>query len=482
MCIRIELPLIIIIILILIILVYSVTFLEPKNNNIKASSIDTIENFASPVIIPPTTQKIVQAAVYAEAFSRPSIPNELKLNLIIDPTSSNIDPKTRKQYNRLLVPIHLITTMDNKYLAVFNDGKLYSKNNLIDDTLWIGPLKNSLFGSQEIGIGMRMVMFFPLIVNQERQIRLFGIGADNLLYYKETESLASKWLQSPGQEQLVYLFCDYYETNIKYPLLYAINSLGEIVYKNANGQPPEDTIEEKDFIALPFSSPNPPIINNIKILKVFWDRNGFMIGISTDFKIYQKKGIDWKIRPWENSVQVRGKNPGSSATVIDMLMDNDSRMIGLVLDQDKVKPMIKIQKQDQPYYLADFESLNDSKPDKKMYTNYQMIKYKTGFDWEVFLNFEDLDEYLYRTNNLQAIYQRSIMNDKIKLKKICKDRAPVTNTEARNFDLERAITEKDTKINTLNKELEGLLRFGSVKMEKTFDPVVTPTPTPNSSK
>ena len=32
-----------------------------------------------------------------------------------------------------------------------------------------------------------------------------------------------------------------------------------------------------------------------------------------------------------------------------------------------------------------------------------MIKFKTGLDWTIYLSFEDPDEILYRSNNLQAI-------------------------------------------------------------------------------
>ena len=55
----------------------------------------------------------------------------MRQNLRIDPSSSNIDPNTKKVYNRILVPIHLITTLDSKYLAVFNDGQLYMKSDIV---------------------------------------------------------------------------------------------------------------------------------------------------------------------------------------------------------------------------------------------------------------------------------------------------------------------------------------------------------------
>ncbi len=463
---------IIILVLVIIIVLYYILIIKNKK----------IENFESPTPSQPpklfNPNILPESVIYSQTAN---ITPMMKKNLRIDPFSSNIDQDTKKEYTRILVPTHLITTLDSKYLAVFNDGQLYMKSDIVDDTLWMGPLDNSLYypPNRKIGIGMRMVMFFPLIKNQEREVRLLGIGADNLVYYKENEKLTSQWKRAPTKNPLVYLFCDFYEENNKYPLLYGINVYGNIVYKNDNGTAPSDIIEEDEFMALPFTPKSPVILNNIPLLKVYWDRNGFMIGIGTDFKLYQKNGIDWKVRPWEISKEIRGTNPGSSATVIDMLMDKDSRMIGLVLNNDPVKPMISIQKQKDPYYLSDFESLQDSIQSNKKYNTYDIMKYKTGFDWQQFFSFEDADEHIYREHNLQAIYQKQLLEDKAKLKKICKDRKPATNTEMRNYDLEKEISVKDEKINTLNKELEGLLTFGSVGMKKTFDPIIfTPVPSP----
>jgi hypothetical protein len=123
-----------------------------------------------------------EPSIYVDAYNNTmDLSKVLKLNLQIDPMSRDIDPLTKQFYNRLLVPIHITTTLDNKCLAVFNDGKLYKKNNLYEDELWIGPLPNSLYGSQEFGIGMRMVMFFPINNNQQREVILLGVGADNCL-------------------------------------------------------------------------------------------------------------------------------------------------------------------------------------------------------------------------------------------------------------------------------------------------------------
>ena len=407
----------------------------------------------------------IEPPIYQSVYdNNEKLAPSLKFNLKIDPLRKEIDKSSGKVYQRLLVPIHLTTTLDGKILAVFNDGKLYLKKELFNDQLWMGPLDNSLYGSQVDGIGMRMIMSFPLNHNQERQIRLLGVGQDNTLYYKETEDIQSKWIKTPTEgtynNDLVYLFCDFYQsTENYYPLLYGINTNGGIVYKNLEGKNPIPSIEDVDFMKIPFRFTTPPINDNIKVLKIFWDKNGFMIGIGQDLRLYQKKGIDWKVRPWETSEELRGTNPGANTQVIDVFMDNDGRMVGIVLDSESNPPMIKIMKQNQSYYLSDFQDISDISQQRQIFNNQEMIKMKTGLDWVTYFSFEDPDEILYRSNNLQAIYQRSVMLDRFKLRKLCQDRKPTMNLDARNFDLERVIDEKEKKITQLNTELSGLLNY-----------------------
>jgi hypothetical protein len=408
-----------------------------------------------------------ERTIYQEAYdsiSEDKLSPMLKFNLKIDPRGKTTDD-TGKVFERLLVPIHVTPLLDGRVLAVFNDGRLYLKKNLFNDQLWLGPLDNSLYGSQENGVGMRMVMIFPLNKNYERQIRLIGVGQDNCLYFKDTEDLQSQWIKSEtnetGNDKLIYLFSDYHlKEDPYYPLLYGINTEGKIVYKNFNGQNPLNTVEDLDLMnKANFTETNPRINDNIKVLKVFWDRNGFMLGIGQDFRLYQKKGIDWKVRPWETAEESRGTNPGSNTLLIDIIMDYDARMVGLVLDSNNNPPMIRIKKQNLSYYLADFEEIGNVTVQNRLYNDQEAIKFKTGVDWISYLSFEDPDEVLYRSNNLQAIYQRSIMTDRLRLRKLCKDRKPTNNLEVRNFEFERTVQEKEKRINQLTGELEGLLKY-----------------------
>jgi hypothetical protein len=119
--------------------------------------------------------------------------------------------------------------------------------------------------------------------------------------------------------------------------------------------------------------------------------------------------------------------------------------------------MILLQKQDQTHYLADHDDPESVGTNPRVFSDIKLSMFKTGLDWETYLSFEDPDEILYRSNNLQAIQQRSIMMNRLKLRELCKSRNPLMNLEARNFNLERAIQTKEKRATELRKELDALI-------------------------
>jgi cupin superfamily acireductone dioxygenase involved in methionine salvage len=454
---------------ILLIFIVSLLFLNGMNGNIKNNNKNNlIEGFNETNTIELDRILTNDPPIYINVFKKnENLPDILKLNLRIDPLRRDFDfsSPNKKPYQRLLIPLHIITMLDGSILALFNDGKLYKKNNLLDDQLWTGPLNNSLYGNENDGIPMRQILLFPLNHKNERQIKLFGVGVDGFFYYKETENIQSKWIKNdnPRNNNLIYLFCDYHQgiEDTEYsPLLYGINGQGEFVIKTlVNGENPPFSIEDNDFIPLPFNIVSPRINSNIKVIKVYWDRNGFMIGIGEDLRLYQKKGIDWKVRPWEIDETMRGNNEGSNTKVIDIIMDSDARMVGIVLDDKGNEPMIRIRKQEHSYYLSDFKNPSALVHHRKVYSDMDLLKFKTGLDWTTYLSIEDPDEVLYRTNNLQAINQRNVMKDKLRLRNLCNSRNPNINLETRNFELENEIKKRETKLNRLNTQLGELLEL-----------------------
>ncbi len=115
---------IIIIVLTIIIILYYVLII--KNDKIEYFVNPTPTSTSTPALSNPFM--LPESLVYLQTTN---ITPVMRQNLRIDPSSSNFDPVTKKVYTRILVPTHLITTLDSKYLAVFNDGQLYMKSDIV---------------------------------------------------------------------------------------------------------------------------------------------------------------------------------------------------------------------------------------------------------------------------------------------------------------------------------------------------------------
>lgn len=383
------------------------------------------------------------------------------------------NPESQKRWKRQLVPIHIIQDHQGQYLAVFNDGQLYRKENLIDKKLWIGPLNNSLAHNQDgQEVPLRMVMLYPFEketnVGQSSQevqykvLKLLGVGVDGNLYVKDTEDYQSNWNQISGgnNQNLIYIFTDFVQSKEKtslvpnsellaeveindggsndyYPKLWAINGNGQFMQKETN------SLESKFKV---FNH----IVEPVPMIKVCWDKNGFMLGIGSDFRIYKKKSTQWKtLQAWDLD------NGPSEYKVIDLLLDKDGHFFGVVLDDRLGR--IRLMKQTEFYYLAEFEFLeltNQHKP--QIFSTYDIIHHKSGFDIQTYNSYQDSEEEIYRTDNLEAIHQRNMLESRRKLQALCKKRNPQRNLVARNFEFENLLSEQKNKIKELSQEIVRL--------------------------
>ena len=97
----------------------------------------------------------------------------------------------------------MIKLLDGSIIAVFNDGRLYKKDN-IKSTLWLGPITNSM--PQDI-IPMRMITLSTDLVT------LLGVGFDNILYVKTPDKLGNinltiPWKQVPNNSSIIFVLFD----------------------------------------------------------------------------------------------------------------------------------------------------------------------------------------------------------------------------------------------------------------------------------
>ena len=135
-----------------------------------------------------TANKIEYKNTIFERATQMVLPQEMICNLIpITPsTDCNLDKKKPK------FAVHIIPTMDHGFLAVFNDGKLYKKQELTYP-FWSGPLENSM---PDGSIPLRMA---TLDVGG----KLLGVGFDNILYSKMSDDPESTWQRIPNSGDII---------------------------------------------------------------------------------------------------------------------------------------------------------------------------------------------------------------------------------------------------------------------------------------
>ena len=120
-------------------------------------------------------------------------------------------------------PVHMIKLFDGSILAVFNDGRLYKKTDIFN-TMWAGPLKNSLPNDN---IPIRMISLSTDLTT------LLCVGYDNKLYMKKPDSnglvnLVAPWQLVPNNINIIYVLFDNETGN-----MISININGELLIKTS---------------------------------------------------------------------------------------------------------------------------------------------------------------------------------------------------------------------------------------------------------
>ena len=206
---------------------------------------------------------------------------------------------------KYLFPVHILKLPNTSILAVFNDGRLYMKNDILDN-MWKGPIKNSI---PYDSIPLRMITI------SYKDNSILGIGYDNKLYAKQPNSVGginifAEWVQVPNNQDIIFCMVDK-ETK----KLICIDVNGALFIK-----------EENDITSnlLPIGDLSRPI------LKLFYDENGYMLALDTQFNLVQ-----FKIRDWKNSDLNYDKGINKTR-VFDVIYDNDAKLYGLCLYQVRV--------------------------------------------------------------------------------------------------------------------------------------------------
>ena len=379
--------------------------------------------------------EIFPETIYERSLKE-TFPNVPRLYCNLNPTlpKEQCLDQSKSEFLRDRIPVHIIMDNYGKYYAVFNNGKIYSKDSL-KERFWKGPLKNSYISKI---VPLRMISLSP------DGKKLMGVGYDNKLYIKEKEDYNSEWKLVPSKnpspnDDIIYVM---YDNDTR---LIGINTEGFIVKKK--------TVD--------IDSPFIPIESEEKkLLKIFRDRNGYLLGLGTDFQLYKKKSKNWiEDSEWDN---VKGSNP---IPVNDVVYDNDGRMFGLVFLP--VIGTLELMKQTQAYYLSEFVPLdpfnvnnsinnsnnNDTDVDVMIMHDVDILRSKIGRD---FIAIDD-EEDEYSTDSLNALHQAQLIADRNKLIKFCKEQSD--GRKYSNFEIQNVINNQDKKINRLNTEINRMIEM-----------------------
>jgi hypothetical protein len=397
------------------VIIYIIFFDKPK-------LISTFESFTS------VNDIVITDTLYETALKTLFNDNPRLICSMIPTIGTNICKINGKPYVKYNFPIHMIKLIDGSILAVFNDGRLYKKDDMLN-TMWQGPLSNSLPNDS---IPLRMITLEPDLNT------LLGVGYDNKLYMKQPDingniNLRATWRLVPNNIDIIYVLFD--------------NDTGYMISIDING---------KLFIKVSkdLTSNTVELINRLdrSVLRLYYDMNGYMLAIDSNFDMYQFSELNWKNSPLNLQ---RGANQNK---IQDILYYNDGKMFGLVFNQSKY--MVEIMKQDQAFYLGDFTPLdkhiNSSRKTEFIMSDQDIILSKTGNIKKYLEAIEASDA---ADNDPNIAYQKQILETRAKLKQFCANRNNITSTNYDNYDLLASVEQNEEKIGKMKNIINSLITY-----------------------
>ena len=336
-----------------------------------------------------------------------------------------VDGKPYVIYN---FPIHMIKLSDASILAVFNDGRLYKKDD-VANTMWHGPLDNSLPNDST---PLRMITLSTDLVT------LLGIGYDNKLYMKQPDfngyiNLTAPWRSVPNNTDIIYVLFD---NDTGY--LISIDIAGKLFIK----------------VSSDLTSNNAELINRLDrpILRLYYDINGYMLVIDNNFDMYQFADLNWK----NSTLNLqRGAN---SSKLQDIMYDNDGRLFGLVFNPNSY--MVQIMKQNQSFYLGNFipldQQINLTNSGEFVMSDQDIILSKTG---NINSYLQTLGENDIADEDPNIAHQKQIMQTRANLLQFCANRNSTTSSNYDNYDLLASVEQNDDKISQLKSVINNLISY-----------------------
>jgi len=320
-------------------------------------------------------------------------------------------------------PVHMLPMKDTTVMAVFNDGQLYKKDK-VEYPFWTGPLENSLPNGS---IPLRMISI-------DSEERLLGVGFNNNLYRKVSNDIESTWELIPNTDNIIYVIYQL-ENTFENDKIIAVDSQGRLnenIYNQLGSEPFKLVANDNE---------------TFPVLKVWFDKNGFMLGIGTNFKMYRKATTDWRNSEFDT---VTGSNP---SLINDAIYGKDGKMYGLVLIPKLGK--IAVMKQKMVYYLSQFIPLEfiSDKNNKEIISNSEVVKFKTGIDYTN----DRYNDLQYGDINISEAKNKLKIEELRKIRSHCASRGSKTNVEHENYEFLNRLTKQQKHIDELNGVLSKMV-------------------------
>ena len=418
-------------------------FIERKYVRIRGEGFENFESFVDSQNTDIATKNTIYENSIINIYE-----DNIRLKCSMIPTlSNNVIACTinKELFVPYLFPIHMIKLIDGTILAVFNDGRLYKKDNILS-TMWAGPITNSK--PNDI-IPLRMITLKTDLVT------LLAVGYDNILYMKEPDksgniNLTAEWKQVPNNSKIIYVLFDN-DTNF----LLSIDITGKLFTKKS--------------LDITTSNSELSTLLDRPILRLYYDLNGYMLAIDSNFDLYQFSELSWKTTPLNIT---RGAN---NSKIQDLLYDNDGKMYGLIFNPDAY--MVQIMKQSSIFYLADFVELNlqitESDSSNFVMSDQDIISCKVGslYDYLAIANANDVND-----DDPNFAYHKQLIQNTQDLRQFCANKNIVTGDNTYdNYDTLANIDKNDTKITKLKNIINNLLSYepDNIRIKEKYPIILT---------
>ena len=398
------------------------------------------------------------------------------------------DTKTGNNSKKnIIFPVHIIINHKGNYLGLFNDGLIRKKDSINND-FWNNPLDNSVanqtksnFGSNDQIVPMRMIGF-------DGSNNLIGVGFDNKLYIKNDPSDAdsdsntnimmkkdktyeNRWIQRSEpfiNKDIIYILYKQNNQNITIDInnskdiALVIDTNGDLFYFSYNNS--EDMTLN-------------PITTNLSLIKIYFDQYGYLLGISSDLKLYRSRKQIYFDNTYEdpknkdlseigndiipNEILFDEDKPNPTP-VLDIIYDYDSRLFGLGIFPARKRTILMKQKYEcsNCFFSTAFgfsHEVNNfySKKDDIKLSKEDILKLKSGYD----IGITQIKKYP-ELNDINAAYQKSSLNARKTLRKYCqKYNNNNRNSNTQSFEMISRIEEQEKKIDELNKSIAQMIQF-----------------------